>query len=318
MQRKSWFIPILVFLFSFSVLSFYQKSQSAVTLAKTAELPPVLWSMTTSDISKVNYSIGTKQIIATCEDDEWYLSNFNNKKADCLYIYTTINKFLDPKFESIISTSPQDLTEYGIDDSSATLTLYDHNQQEYKLIQGSAFNDELTYVYVPMSDTIYTMKADLFKPLSINLEDWITKELLSFNLEEVSKITFSYKGLETTLNPTATNHGITFSSDNLNSTLSEKFVGFLQNSNIRQFITTNADEHILDVYGFSNPSLDCTIYLTSGESLSLKIGMINKAENICYAVVNDNGTIVAIPYFDFSQFDALFAELEASNALTLG
>ena len=45
---------------------------------------------------------------------------------------------------------------------------------------------------------------------------------------------------------------------------------------------------------------------------------LQEDENICYAMVNNNKTIVAIPYFDFSQFDSLFAELEANNELILG
>ena len=48
------------------------------------------------------------------------------------------------------------------------------------------------------------------------------------------------------------------------------------------------------------------------------IGNINTEENLCYAMVNNNNRIVAIPYFDFSQFTTMYAALHESNATQLG
>ena len=315
MKRKSLIIPIFVFIISFTVLSFYQKSQNNVTLASTTDLPPVLWSKTNADISKVVYRISDKKIVAERKESDWFLSNINNKKADSLYIYTTITSFLEPHFKEVIELNPKDLTLYGIDATSPVLTLSDMEGNEYSITRGNNINKDLTYVYTPVSDTVYTMERDLFDPLSLNQEDWFNKDLLNLKIEDVHKVTFSYKGLETTLLPTQTEKGITFSSPHMNDALSEKFISFLENSKIEQFITDNASAHILQVYGFNNPSLRCTVYLSSGDTLSLIIGNIKEDENICYAMVNHNNGIVAIPYFDFSQFDTLFAELESTNSL---
>lgn len=315
MRRRSLIIPILVFIIAFTTLSFYQKSNTTETLASTTDLPPVLWSKTTAEITKVSYRINDKEIIAKREENDWFLSNINNKKADSLYIYTTITSFLEPHFKEIIARDVIDLTPYGIDNAAPVLTLYDNAHNEYSIVKGGDIDHTLTYVYTPISNTVYTMESSLFTPLSLSHTDWLDKDLLSFDLKEVHKVIFSYKGLETTLLPTTDEKNIIFKGTNINDALSKKFMSFLQNSKIEQFITDNASEHILQAYGFTAPNLRCTVYLNSGETLSLIIGNIKEDENICYAMVNHNNGIVAIPYFDFSQFDTLFAELEAANAL---
>lgn len=318
MNRKGWLIPILVFIFSFSILFFYQKSQEVVSLANPTDLTPIIWSKSSSDIAKIVYSIGPKKIEASRESDNWFLSNFNNKQADSLYIYTVMNEILQPKFEEVIAVSPEDLISYGIDENSPTLSLYDYEGNEYTLVQGSPIDDALSYVYAPLSNTVYSMKNNVITTLSINEIDWLNKQLLTFNVNDVEKISFSYKALTGTLLPTVVDGEVTFSSDNINAQLVNEFISFLQSSKIQQFITVQAADHVLDVYGFNSPALECSIALKSGEMLSLKIGNIKKDENICYAMVNNNHTIVAIPYFDFSQFDTLFAELAENNALRLG
>lgn len=318
MKRKSWLIPILVFIFSFSILFFYQKEHNAVSLANTTELTPILWSLAPTDVNKVVYSSAGNQIEATRQDNIWVLSNLNNKHADDLYVYTIIENFTQPFFDKVIEISPQALSKYGIDDSSAFISLYDHKGSEYTLIRGNAIDSSMDYVYAPSSNTVYAMSSASFASLKNNEVDWRNKQLLDFDLSDVSKISFSYKSINATLLPTKQNQSLIFTSQNINDSLTSEFVNFLQTSKIQQFITDNAPEHVLNVYGFNSPALKCTIYLNSGSSLSLVIGNINKDENICYATVNGSNNIVAIPYFDFSQFSNLYAELHGDGENYLG
>lgn len=319
MKRKGWVVPILVFILSLSILFFYQKNQNTVSLANTTDIPPILWSESPSNIDKITYSYGNKTINAVYENSNWVLCDFNNQKADDLYIYNILNNFSEPIFNEVIEISPKDLSSYGIDDSCPTLSLYDTDGNQYTLVQGNSIDDTLSYIYAPLSDTVYSMNASIFSDLKISEVDWLNKQLLTFKTEEVSKISFSYKSLQATLMPTTSSDGtITFTSNNINDTLAEKFVYFLQTSKIEQFITTEANEHVLNIYGFNSPSLKCTIYLNTGDSLSLTIGNINDQENICYAMVGHNNSIVAIPYFDFSQFTSMYAALHGSNSTQLG
>ncbi|MBU3803233.1 MAG: DUF4340 domain-containing protein [Candidatus Cellulosilyticum pullistercoris] len=318
MKRKGWLIPILVFVLSFSILFFYQKSQSNVSLATTTELPPILWSKTPTAINKVTYSIGGKQIEVTRQNDKWVLSNLNNKHADDLYIYSILENFTQPIFEEVIEINPASLTQYGIDETCPKLTLYDHDGNEYTLIKGDAIDNLTDYVYAPLSNTVYSMQNTNFTSLKSEETDWLNKQLLDFDLANVTKISFSYKSIQATLTPSLVDNEVTFTSNNINDLLAAEFVHFLQTSKIEQFITDNAPDHVLNVYGFSAPSLKCTIYLNTGTTLSLTIGNINEDENICYATVNESNNIVAIPYFDFSQFDALYAEYHGDSSEYLG
>lgn len=319
MKRKGWAIPILVFIISFSGLFFYQKSQNTISLANTTELPPILWSKSPSNINKIIYSYGDKEIEAVRQDNAWLLSTFNNKQADDLFIYTILDRFTAPVFDKVIEISPTDLTQYGIDDSCPTLSLYDADNNEYTLIKGNSIDDSLDYVYAPLSDTVYSIDSIIFSDLTNVETDWLNKQLLNFDTKAVTKIYFVYQGMEATLMPTTSEDGtISFTSANINDSLSAEFVHFLETSKIEQFIATDANEHIFNVYGFSAPLLKCTIYLDNQTTMTLTIGNINKEENLCYAMVNSSTSIVAIPYFDFSQFSSMYAALHDQDPTKLG
>ena len=319
MKRKGWVIPILVFIISFSGLFFYQKNQNTVSLASTTELPPILWSKSPSNINKVSYSYGNKTILATRQGQSFILPDFNNKQADDIYIYNILDRFAEPIFNQVIEISPSDLTLYGIDESCATLTLTDAEGTEYTLIKGNSIDATLDYVYAPLSNTVYSMDSSIFANLKTSELEWLSKQLLDFNAQDVTKIAFSYKSLQATLTPTTSVDGnITFTSANINDSLAAEFVHFLATSKIEQFIAENANAHVLNVYGFNTPTLKCTIYLNNGSTTTLTIGNINKTENICYAMINESGSIVAIPFFDFSQFSAMYAALHESTSTKLG
>lgn len=321
MKRTGWLIPILVFILSISILFFYQKEQNTFSLANTIEVPSILWTLVPTDVHKVVYSYAGNQIEAVRQDNIWVLPNLNNQHADDLYIYTIIENFAEPIFNEVIEIAPQDLSKYGIDETSMTFSLHDKENTEYSLIKGDSVNKTTDYVYAPLSNTVYTMDSSAFVSLKIDEVDWRNKQLLDFNLSDVAQISFSYKSVNAVLTPIASESEtdeITFTSSNINDALAAEFVHFLQSSKIQQFITDNASEHVLSVYGFNNPSLKCTISLKSGSKLSLVIGNISKEENICYATINGSNNIVAIPYFDLSQFSALYAQLHGETEDYLG
>ena len=162
------------------------------------------------------------------------------------------------------------------------------------------------------------MKNTVFSVLKSNESDWRNKQLLAFNLSDVAQISFSYKSIQATLVSSLEDGQITFTSPNINDSLAAEFVHFLQTSKIEQFIMDDAPQHVLDVYGFNTPLLTCTVNLKTGETLSLIIGNINEEKNLFYAMVNDSRQIVAIPFFDFSQFSALYAEYHESGEEYLG
>ncbi len=318
MKRKGWLVPIIVFLISFVFLFSYQQKQEVVSFADTTNLPPIIWSEKSTHIVKVSFASAGKVIEAVREEDNWKLPTSDNRKADALYIYNVMTPFLEPLFEQVVETSPTDLTQYGIDDIASCITLYDANGHDYQIIKGKAFDEKSDYVYAPSTDTIYTMNNTAFRNISTNPNDWSSKELLSFEFANVKKINLTYKGHGATLIPITTESGVTLTSEELDERLANEFMNFLQTTKIQNFITEDADERVLSVYGFNSPLLKCTIQLKTGEVLSLTIGNVNEAENICYTQVNSSPAIVTIPYFNLSQFNILYSELHGKENNQLG
>ena len=318
MKRRGWLVPIVVFFISIIFLFSYQQKQEVVSFADTTNLPPIIWSEKSTDIVKVTYEAGGKVIEAVREADNWSLSTSNNRKADALYIYNVITPFLEPLFEQVVEVSPSNLANYGIDDMASSITLYDEAGHEYNLLKGKAFNEKSDYVYAPLTDTIYIMSNTAFGSISTSSNDWGSKELLSFELANVKKINLTYKGHAATLMPTITESGIALTSEELDNRLANEFMNFLHTAKIQSFITEEANEHVLSVYGFNAPLLKCTIHLKTGETLSLTIGNVNEEENICYTQVNGRPGIVGIPYFNLSQFNILYSELHDKEDHQLG
>ena len=313
MKRKGWLIPIVVFLVSIIFLFSYQQNQDVVSFADTTDLPPIIWSEKSTDIVKVSFEATGKAIEAVRQEDTWSLSTSNNRKADALYIYNAITPFLEPLFEQVIEASPNDLTKYGIDEVSSSITLYDQEDHEYKLLKGKAFDDKSDYVYAPLTNTIYTISNSAFCNISTNPNEWGSKELLTFELTNVQKIDLTYKGHGATLVPVVNGNEITLTSEELDDRLANEFMNFLQTAKIQSFITEEASAHVLSVYGFNSPLLRCTIQLKTGESLSLTIGNVNEEQDICYTQVNGGSEIVGIPYFNLSQFNILYSEFHDND-----
>lgn len=315
MKRKGWFIPILVFIISMSVLFGYQKKVGIDSFANTTNLPPILWSLSSSDIHKVIYKQSDQTIEAIRENDTWMLAQPLSSKADALYVYNAISAFIQPIFIDIIELEPQNLTIYGIDEFSPTISLLDAENTVYTLVKGSEYDSLHNYVYSPLSNTVYTMPKAAFENISIDSSHWRSKELLNCSLEDIQKIDLVYGGHHISLLGEYINDAYTFSSPQLDDYLVDDFINFLQTSKIQTFITDDANEHVLSVYGFNKPLLECKIYLSSGSVMQLTIGDVNEKENACYVRLNNSNSIFTIPYFNLSQLNTLYSTLQGNKNL---
>lgn len=302
MKRKGWLIPIIVFFISIGCLVFYQQRQDINSLADTTTMTPILWSKASSDIVKIKYSQANNTIEAIREGSNWCITSPIKEKGDSAYIYNVIAPFTEPIFDSVVEISPSKLSAYGIDKNSPTITLYDQDNHEYIIQKGSAQDTLFTYVYTPMSDTIYTMAHNPFEAISTDITKWRSKELLSFDRQDITKVIISDGVNSYTLMPeeTTINNSTKFTSSELDSNFVETFIFFLESCKIQSFITDTSDESILEAYGFNNPFAKISFYLNTGEKVSLTIGNIVKEENLCYVKLADSSSIVAIPYFDLS------------------
>ncbi len=320
MKRKGWFIPIIVFVVSFVSLIFYQKRQDINTLADTTNMPPILWSKSVADITKVVYKHSGEQIVINRDKDNWFLTEPIQVEGDALYIYNVISAFKEPLFEEVVEASPTNLESYGIDELSTSITLYDNEGNEYMLVKGSPANPSDNYVYSPLSNTVYTMSQATFNVIKSDVNSWRDKNLLNFNKNEVKELILTLDGQNYTILPQEINSDpktqIFFTARNLNPTPINNFVSYLEASKIEKFITDTPDSAILDAYGFNHPSFQVIIKLKDGSSIGLTIGNVMKAENICYAKRNDSNSIYGITYFDLSQLKVTTPKVAHSNSET--
>ena len=310
MKRKGWLIPILVFVVSFVSLIFYQKRQDINSFADTTNMPPILWSKSVADVTKIIYEHSGDKIVASRNGDDWFISEPVEAQGDALYIYNVISSFKEPLFEEIVEASPSDLTIYGIDELSSSITLYDKEGHEYVLIKGNITPNGLNhYVYSPLSNTVYTMPQSAFGNIKSDVNSWRNKELLNFKKEDVTKIQLTLHGQSYTIHPNTANSEqtdlVSFEAQGLDTNITNTFVSFLETTKIQKFITDNPDNTILEAYGFNASSAKVTIFLKDGSTLGLTIGNVIKSDNMCYAKCDDSDSIYAITYFDFSQIKAL-------------
>ena len=315
MKRIGWVIPIIFFSVCIVGLFSYQNKQQitsprAISVASSDDLTLNTWSNSATDISQVTYSVNDKLIYAKRSEDSWYLPDFENRFADSGYIYNLITPFLNPVLNNPTSVSSDNLLDYGIDNLSPKLKLYTNSGDMIEVVKGNPFDNYSDYVYIPSTETIYTMSNNAFSSLTVSPDKWLSKEILDFDESNVSQVNLVYKGHAATLTPVNIDDGTTFDSNQFDEKLSNEFVTFLKGLHIDKFITSNNSEHILNEYGFNTPVLDCTIDLKDGNTLSLVIGDINETEDICYAKVNDGEEIVTIPYFSLSQFNTLYTQFQ--------
>lgn len=311
MKHKGWLVPIIVFIISLIGLIFYQQRQDITSFADTTNLPPILWSKAPADITKVTISLSGHEVTVSRIDNDWFIDEPFATKGDSLYIYNIISAFVEPKFESVIDSEPTNLSQYGIDESSSTITLYDKDRQDYVLKKGKTLDEKTTYVYAPLSDTVYTMSETAFTNISTDINNWRCKDLFNFNRNDVAHITLHHKGQSYNLLPSHiedTDLPLSFTSHNLSSNFIDSFISFLETSKIQNFITDEADTKILEAYGFNNPTLKATITSTSGQVTTLIVGNIIKEDNLCYVQLAGTSQIVAMPYLDLSQLQLLSSE----------
>lgn len=316
MKRKGWFIPILIFFISITGLIFYQKRQDSHSFAGTTNLPPILWSESSTNINKIVFSENGHEIQALRKNNEWELIKPLSSKADNLFIYNIIVAFKEPAFTQTIDPDPKNLADYGIDSFSPHIELYTINNHTYELTRGKLADAQHYYIYSPMSNTVYTMSKSAFENLHTDLLGWRNKDLLSFKKKDVKKIELSYNNNFYTLLPFKSSSDVVFKTEGLEEKKLNKLIDFLEASTVKEFITDTADSALLNAYGFNTPSLKLTITLNSGEALTASIGNMLKAENLCYAVINHSSSISTIPYFDLSGL-AEADKTEASSDKTL-
>lgn len=296
MKRKGWFIPILVFFISTWILIMYNQSTREPSLAQTSDLAQLPWDKESSEIQKIAFSAHSSFIEATRNQNNWVITEPTQSMADPTYIYNIISQFVSPGVIHTIETDVTDPSSYGIYEYSPSITLYDLNNIEYKLIAGNSADETTYYTYSPLTKCIYTIKKEIFDFVSTDLSYWRSKDYLTFSAQNTSKINISFEGRMHTLLPSTGEDGIHFYSETLSTDKVNSIIAFLSTSKVETFIMDQAPNHIASSYGFDTPALAITIYENSGVSKSFTF-TLPQDKPFYYALDKSNNNIYKVPLF---------------------
>lgn len=294
MKRKGWFIPIVVFFVCTWLLIAYQQSTTEPYLAQTSNLAQLPWDKESAEIKRIVFSAHSSIITAERHQNDWFITEPMQSKADSTYVYNVISRFVSPGVIHTIASEVEDPSAFGIYEYSPSISLYDLNDMEYKLIAGNAADETTYYTYSPLTQCIYTIKKEIFDYVSTDLSLWRTKDYLGFSEATTSKIALSKQGTLHTLLPSADKK--TYTSTTLSVKQVSDIISFLSSSKILNFITDDAPSHIISSYGFDAPDLALTLYHESGNRNRFSFKL---TEDGLYYYVLDASThnIYKVPFF---------------------
>lgn len=297
MKYRNWGVALIICLLSLGLLCIYMKQNTTLVTDHTLTTTRgVCYTIPELEVQKLVYKWGDESITIIRQDGHFLLEDVETETfiaADERYIYKLLDQFAAPVYEEVVRIAPSHLASYGITSASQTMTLFDKENKAYTLVRG---NED--FVYLAHADTIYKISSRPFDLLTLDRDAWISKQLISFNINDVQSIDLEYKTLYTTLIPKEGENGL-FTNEILGDDVATDFVRFLETTEADTLITANANAYALSAYGFDQPNLRCTLYFKSREPVQITIGRIEPNENKCYAMVNHNNKIVSIPFFEF-------------------
>lgn len=292
LTKKGWLTPILVFIICISFLLSYQSKQGGSSLAQTTTMPLAPWNIEISNISKITFKESGKQITATLTDNTWTLTEPLETSADSPYIYNILSSFSHPQFIAEVDFNPERLIDYGIDEFSKSITLYDQAGTHYELICGKEASSSTYYVYSSSTKSMYTMHKEHFNHLDSNLSLWRDKDFLHFNAQDTSKIKVYSEGSSYILLP---NSQGSFTSDTLSQNQINRIINFLVTVRATTFITDNASPEIIGSYGFNSPHVTISVFDEVGNENTLTLTSPIDGSDESYTMVKGLNSIYTVP-----------------------
>lgn len=297
MNRKGWLTPILVFIICISFLLTYQAKQGGTSLARTVDAPLSPWNIDISHINQIEFKEANKIITAVFNDTGWQLLEYAKLPLDATYLYNILFNFSNPQLLEEVTTDIADLTKYGIDKFSKSITLYDASLSKYELICGKEASDSTYYVYSPTTNTVYTMHKEAFDSLSYNLSTWRSKDYLNFNADTTSKIKIYTPTGTFVLEAATVNNTSTFTSPNLSQEHIDTIINFLNTTRITTFIVDEASPSVVINYGFDNPLVKISIFNADGQVTTFSINPSPDQRDQSYVMLENENSIFAISSF---------------------
>ncbi|MCD7785944.1 MAG: DUF4340 domain-containing protein [Oscillospiraceae bacterium] len=282
-------LVVLVVLCVATVLvSFYNEKQEQIQNSNE-----IILSISTDSVSSVSWEVDDTTLGFTLDSEtgSWLYDDDSGFPTSTSEIENLLSIFEEYEADFIIE-EVDDYSQYGLDDPVMTIniTLDDETSYEITLGNFSTLDNER---YISIGDgNVYLAVVDPYDTYDVELSDMIEYDTIGTFTEAV-ELTFT--GVE--------NYSIYFEEDSTNTYCSddtyfvsdsdlpldtdniETYLGYIRNTGLSTYVTYNATEDELELYGMNNPVLIITVdypvtetdddgeEVTTTETLTLTIGV---------------------------------------------
>ncbi len=145
------------------------------------------------DIKKVQIQREGMDLIAEkVSDKDWNLTQPEQVKADESAISDILTEVRGLKVKEFTHDNPQDLATYGLNTPKIQVNLWEKDKENPKTLWVGKEEGSGVYVKTNESNSVYLVDSTIVKTLTKTPMDLRDKTLVSFNREDVEKITLKY------------------------------------------------------------------------------------------------------------------------------
>lgn len=144
-------------------------------------------------LTKLEFQSGPgAPVVLTKTDTGWMVSDF---KASQTKVDELLTEFRNFQLDSLVSTNPDNETQFGVASSSGTLAVLTTPEGQKTFFVGAQGPRSSTYFIKPKeSNTVYLANGDLTKLVNQSANDWRDKTLVDISPEQIKEITVKYQG----------------------------------------------------------------------------------------------------------------------------
>lgn len=227
----------------------------------------IILSISTDSVTSLSWEVDDETLGFTkdSESESWIYDDDDGFPTSTSEIENLLSIFNEYEADFIIE-EVDDYSQYGLDDPVMTINITLDDETSYEITLGN-FSTLDSERYVSIGDgNVYLAVVDPYDTYYVELSDMIENDTIG-SFTEATDITFT--GAE--------NYSIYFEADSVNTYCSddtyfvtdsdlpldtdsiETYLGYIRNTGLSEYVTYNASEDELELYGMNNPVLTITV-----------------------------------------------------------
>lgn len=185
---------ILVLAGAFCAVYFMMPNEEVPQVEEKKETETIsVFSCDSDSISKITVKTQDEEYEISKSGKDWQITGENGLNISKSKIQSLVYTVSSVSATKIISENPADAEKFGFDDTSSVVTIYTNDGNQKSIIIGDATLDkENAYIKLGDADTIYLKSASGVKKLAPEYKSFISMELLSIDLNDLSLLSHVY------------------------------------------------------------------------------------------------------------------------------